>query len=59
MHDPYIDELKKEFDDLYDHLKKLKKKLLKAKSMETQSKIIKQVDSIAKKWKTIKNNQLK
>ena len=54
MHDPYIDELKNEFDDLSGKLKILKKKLLKTKSGEMQVKIIKQIDSIAKK---MENNQ--
>ena len=59
MQDPYIDELKDEFRDYSNQLKKLKKKLLKTQSQETQAKIIKQIDSIAKKMEKIKNNQLK
>ncbi|MHA7646941.1 hypothetical protein [Nitrosopumilus sp. S4] len=54
MKDPYLDELKYEFQDYSTQLKKLKKKLLKTKSIETQSKIIKQIDTIAKK---MENNQ--
>ena len=54
MQDPYIDELKDEFRDYSNQLKKLKKKLLKTQSQETQAKIIKQIDSIAKK---MENNQ--
>ena len=54
MKDPYLDELKYEFQDYSTQLKKLKKKLLKTKSTESQSKIIKQIDIIAKK---MENNQ--
>lgn len=54
MRDPYLDELKNDFDGYSNRLKKLQKKLLKTKSAETQSKIIKQIDSIANK---MENNQ--
>ena len=54
MDDPYLDELKKDFRNYSEQLKKLKKKLLKANSAELQSKIIKQIDSIAN---TMENNQ--
>ena len=54
MNDPYLDELKKNFEDHSSQLRRLKKKLLKTKSLEAQSKIIKQIDSIAKK---MENNQ--
>ena len=54
MRDPYLDELKDEFDNYSNQLKKLKKKLLKTKSSEEQAKIIKQLDSIANK---MENNQ--
>ncbi|NND86434.1 MAG: hypothetical protein HKM23_03710 [Nitrosopumilus sp.] len=54
MQDPYLDELKFEFQNYSNQLKKLKKKLLKAKPGEEQSKIIKQIDTIAKK---MENNQ--
>jgi hypothetical protein len=54
MRDPYLDELKDEFDNYLNQLKKLKKKLLKTKSSEEQAKIIKQLDSIANK---MENNQ--
>lgn len=59
MQDPYLDELKYEFQDYSNQLKKLKKKLLKTKSAESQAKIVKQIDTIAKKWKPIRNNQSK
>ncbi len=52
INDPYIDELKTEFDNFAMQLKKLKKKLLKTKSTEEQEKIIKHIDSIAKKMET-------
>lgn len=54
MDDPYLDELKNDFKNYSEQLKKLKKKLLKANSTELQTKIIKQIDSIANK---MENNQ--
>ncbi|MCV0392533.1 MAG: hypothetical protein K5790_04465 [Nitrosopumilus sp.] len=54
MKDPYLDDLKDEFQDYSSQLKKLKKKLLKTKSSESQTKIIKLIDTIAKK---MENNQ--
>lgn len=54
MDDPYLDELKNDFRDYSKQLKKLKKKLLKTNSIELQSKIIQQIDSIANK---MENNQ--
>ena len=54
MRDPYLDDLKNDFDVYSSQLKKLQKKLLKTKSAEAQSKIIKQIDSIANK---MENNQ--
>ena len=54
MRDPYLDDLKNDFDGYFNQLKKLQKKLLKTKSTEAQSKIIKEIDSIANK---MENNQ--
>jgi len=54
MRDPYLDELRDEFDKYSNQLKKLKKKLLKTNSSKEQAKIIKQLDSIANK---MENNQ--
>ncbi len=54
MNDPYLNDLKVEFDGYSNQLKKLKKKLLKSNSTEEQSKIIKEIDSIANK---MENNQ--
>jgi len=54
MDDPYLNELKIDFDSYSNKLKKLKIKLLKTNSTESQAKIIKQIDSIAKK---MENNQ--
>ncbi len=48
MNDPYLNELKNDFDAYENQLKKLKKKVLKAKSLEEQAKIIKKIDSIAR-----------
>ena len=54
MRDPYLDELRNDFDEYSNQLKKLKKKLLKTNSSAEQAKIIKQLDSIANK---MENNQ--
>ena len=54
MRDPYLDELRNNFDEYLNQLKKLKKKLLKTNSSVEQAKIIKQLDSIANK---MENNQ--
>ena len=54
MDDPYLNDLRGEFNIYSNQLKKLKKKILKTNSIEDQSKIIKQIDSIAKK---MENNQ--
>jgi len=54
VRDPYLDELKNDFDSYSNQLKKLKAKLLKIKSPELQLKIINQIDSLAKK---MENNQ--
>jgi len=54
MNDPYLNELRDDFEGYSNQLKKLKKKLLKTKSPESQAKIIKQIDSIAAK---MENNQ--
>jgi uncharacterized coiled-coil protein SlyX len=53
MRDPYLDELKDDFDKYNNQVKKLKKRLLKVDPDE-QAKIIKQIDSIANK---MENNQ--
>ena len=54
MDDPYLNDLRGEFNSYSNQLKKLRRKLLKTNSLDEQSKIIKQVDSIAKK---MENNQ--
>ena len=54
MDDPYLNELKDDFQVYSNQLKKLKKKLLKTTSSELQAKIIKQIDTIANK---MENNQ--
>ncbi len=54
MDDPYLNDLRGEFNSYSNQLKKLKKKLLKTSSPELQAKIIKQIDSIANK---MENNQ--
>ena len=54
MRDPYLDELRNDFDEYSNQLKKLKNKLLKTNSSIEQAKSIKQLDSIANK---MENNQ--
>lgn len=54
MDDPYLNDLKGDFDAYSSQLKKLKVKLLKTNSAEQQSEIIKRIDSIAMK---MENNQ--
>ena len=52
--DPYLDDLKVEFNQYSKELKKLKQKLLKSSSSTEQSKIIKKMDMISNK---MENNQ--
>ncbi|NQV39743.1 MAG: hypothetical protein HQ505_04280 [Nitrosopumilus sp.] len=54
MNDPYLNDLRDDFEGYSNQLKKLKAKLLKSDSPELQAKIIKQIDSIANK---MENNQ--
>ena len=54
MDDPYLNELRDDFQGYSNQLKKLKTKLLKTSSPDLQVKIIKQIDSIANK---MENNQ--
>jgi len=54
LDDPYLDELKIEFRQHSNELKKLKQKLLKTNSTSDQSKIIKKMDIISTK---MENNQ--
>ncbi len=54
LDDPYLDELKNEFQQHSYELKKLKQKLLKSNSVSDQSKIIKKMDVISTK---MENNQ--
>ena len=58
MRDPYLDELKIDYDSYSSQLKKLKKKLLKS-NPEEQARIIKQIDSIAKKMETNQKQSVK
>ena len=58
MRDPYLDELKIDFNNYSNQLKKLKKKLLKS-NPEEQTRIIKQIDSIAKKMETNQKQSVK
>ncbi len=59
MDDPYLSELREDFDAYSTQLKKLKVKLLKTKSAEQQAKIIKQIDSIANKMESNQKQSIK
>jgi len=52
--DPYLDDLKLEFNQYSAELRKLKQKLLKSSSSSEQSKIIKKMDILSTK---MENNQ--
>ena len=54
LNDPYLDELKIEFRQHSNDLKKLKQNLLKSNSASEQSQIIKKMDAISTK---MENNQ--
>jgi hypothetical protein len=54
MNDPYLNDLRDDFEGYSNQLKKLKAKLLKSDSQELQARIIKQFDYIANK---MENNQ--
>jgi len=54
IEDPYLDDLKIEFNQYSKELKKLKQKLLKSISSSEQSKIIRKMDVISTK---MENNQ--
>jgi len=57
--DQYLDELKNDFDSYSNQLKKLRGKLLKTKSPEMQSIIIKQIDSLANKMEDNQKQSVK
>ncbi|MGH1568024.1 MAG: hypothetical protein ACRBBZ_02305 [Nitrosopumilus sp.] len=59
MDDPYLNELRGNFEGYSNQLKKLKKKLLKTRSPELQVKIIKQIDSIANKMESNQKQSVK
>ena len=59
MDDPYLNDLRGEFNSYSNQLKKLKKKLLKTNSIEEQSNIINQVDSLAKKMESNQKQSVK
>ena len=58
MRDPYLDELKIDFNNYSNQLKKLKKKLLKS-NPEEQTRIVKQIDTIAKKMEANQKQSVK
>ncbi|MFB5626960.1 MAG: hypothetical protein ACE5R5_02055 [Nitrosarchaeum sp.] len=59
MDDPYLNELKDEFNKYSSELKKLKKSLLKSNSADEQAKIIKKIDSIAKEMEKNQRQSVK
>jgi len=52
VRDNYLDGLRNDFDSCSGHLKRLKTELLKTKSPDMQSRIIKQIDSLANKMES-------
>ena len=54
MDDPYLNELKGEFNGYSNQLKKLNKKLVKTNSTEEQLEIVEQIDLLANR---MENNQ--
>ena len=59
MDDPYLNELKNEFEKYSSELKTLKKTLLKSNSPDEQSKIIKKIDSVAKEMEKNQRQSVK
>jgi hypothetical protein len=59
MDDPYLNELKVEFNGYSNQLKKLKKKLLKTNSIDEQLNIIEQIDSLANKMESNQKQSVK
>jgi len=59
MDDPYLNELKGEFNEYSNQLKKLKKKLLKTNSIDEQLTIIEQIDSLANKMESNQKQSVK
>ena len=59
MDDPYLNDLRGEFNSYSNQLKKLKKKLLKTNSVDDQLNIIEQIDSLAKKMESNQKQSVK
>jgi hypothetical protein len=59
MDDPYLNDLRGEFNSYSNQLKKLKKKLLKINSVDDQLNIIEQIDSLAKKMESNQKQSVK
>jgi len=59
IEDPYLDDLKIEFNQYSKELKKLKQKLLKSISPSEQSKIIRKMDVISTKMENNQNQSTK
>ena len=59
MDDPYLNDLRGEFNNYSNQLKKLKKKLVKTNSIEEQLNIIEQIDSLANKMEKNQKQSVK
>ena len=59
MDDPYLNDLRGEFNSYSNQLKKLKKKLLKTNSIDEQLNIIEQIDSLANKMEKNQKQSVK
>ena len=59
MDDPYLNDLRGEFNIYSNQLKKLKKKLLKTNSVDDQLNIIEQIDSLANKMESNQKQSVK
>ena len=59
MDDPYLNDLRGEFNSYSNQLKKLKKKLLKTNSVDDQLNIIEQIDLLAKKMESNQKQSVK
>ena len=59
MDDPYLNDLRGEFNGYSNQLKKLKKKLLKTNSIDEQLNKIEQIDSLANKMEKNQKQSVK
>ena len=58
MDDPYLNDLRGEFNSYSSQLKKLNKKLVKTNSTEEQLEIVEQIDLLANRMETVSYTHL-